>query len=68
MRCDGIVSLMWMWGFYTLCWAYKIIEVIAVLLGLNESFAQVRSVIIFNSIVSSVNQAYSMATQEQSQR
>ncbi|KAH0682982.1 hypothetical protein KY289_020734 [Solanum tuberosum] len=38
------------------------------LVGLNESFAQVRSSILLNSVVPSVNQAYSMAIQEESQR
>ncbi|KAH0650486.1 hypothetical protein KY284_030398 [Solanum tuberosum] len=38
------------------------------LIGLNESFAQVRSSILLNSNVPSVNQAYAMAIQEENQR
>lgn len=38
------------------------------LVGLNESFAQVRSNILLSSSVPSVNQAYATAIQEESQR
>ncbi|KAH0709496.1 hypothetical protein KY284_010923 [Solanum tuberosum] len=38
------------------------------LVGLNESYAQVRSSILLGSPVPSVNQAYAMAIQEESQR
>lgn len=38
------------------------------LVGLNESYAQVRSSILLSATVPSVNQAYAMAIQEESQR